>query len=196
MLVALLAYLAADASALAPRESASGLHRVALGMAAEPVAGPGISPARNVLGSDLECCCANVRDSGIGTGFFRDGHCSTGVSDAGRHTVCVEATDDFLAFSRAVGNDLSTPRAEYIFPGLRGGDKWCLCAARWEQARLAGCPPRVFLRATHEKTLQYTTIDHLKANAVDLDESEEDIRRLDILREEAMRIAGLADPQK
>lgn len=77
--------------------------------AASPTEGDGIAPARNVLGGELQCCCANVGGSGIGTGFYRDGHCSTGQQDEGRHTVCIEATEEFLKFSKAVGNDLSTP---------------------------------------------------------------------------------------
>ena len=79
---------------------------------AEPAKGPGIQVPRNVLGGDLECCCADVRGSGIGTGFYRDGHCSTGQDDEGRHTVCIEATDEFLEYSEAVGNDLSTPNPQ------------------------------------------------------------------------------------
>ncbi|KAJ8599965.1 hypothetical protein CTAYLR_002857 [Chrysophaeum taylorii] len=151
------------------------------------------SPERgtNVLGGELECCCADVRGTGVGTGFWRDGHCSTGKADEGRHTVCVVATDEFLAFSRAVGNDLSTPRPEFLFPGLKSGDLWCLCAARWEQARRAGVAPQVYLRATHEKTLQHTSLDHLREAALDLNESDREVDRLNSLREEAMRAAGL-----
>ena len=85
----------------------------------KPREGPGISVPRNVLGGDLECCCADVRGSGIGTGFYRDGHCSTGQDDEGRHTVCIEATADFLDFSASVGNDLSTPNPQWMFPGAR-----------------------------------------------------------------------------
>jgi hypothetical protein len=85
----------------------------------KPREGPGISVPRNVLGGDLECCCADVRGSGIGTGFYRDGHCSTGQDDEGRHTVCIEATADFLEFSASVGNDLSTPNPQWMFPGAR-----------------------------------------------------------------------------
>ncbi len=96
----------------------------------EPYSGEGVAPALNVLGTELQCCCANVRGTGMGTGFYRDGFCSTGNQDAGRHTVCCEVTDDFLSYSKAVGNDLSTPMPQYLFPGLKGGDVWCLCAAR------------------------------------------------------------------
>ena len=144
----------------------------------------------NVLGSDLECCCADVRD-GIGTGFYRDGYCSTGNDDVGRHTVCVEATDDFLQFSKLVGNDLSTPIPEFMFPGLRAGDKWCLCASRWEQARLSGAAPNVVLKATHEKSLEHTEYDHLKAFAIDIDDVLEEENRVDALRQRAMQRAGL-----
>ena len=98
---------------------------------AAPHEGPGISVPRNVLGGDLECCCADVRGSGIGTGFYRDGHCSTGQDDEGRHTVCIEATSEFLEFSASVGNDLSTPNPQWMFPGVMPGDQWCLCAARY-----------------------------------------------------------------
>ena len=82
----------------------------------------------NVLGTELTCCCSNVGGSGIGTGFYRNGFCSTGEMDLGRHTVCVRVTSDFLAFSKSVGNDLSTPMSQYNFPGLKDGDVWCLCA--------------------------------------------------------------------
>mmetsp|Transcript_14549 Transcript_14549/g.58078 ORF Transcript_14549/g.58078 Transcript_14549/m.58078 type:complete len:1257 (-) Transcript_14549:1342-5112(-) len=129
----------------------------------QPTRGPGIAPPQNVLGGELECCCADVRGSGVGTGFFRDGHCSTGPQDAGRHTVCCVATADFLEFSKAVGNDLSTPRPEFWFPGLLPGDRWCLCAARWAEALEAGVAPAVYLRATHEATLRYATLDALRS---------------------------------
>lgn len=116
--------------------------------------------ARNVLGGVLlPCSMAPL------TGWFRDGCCNTDANDAGLHTVCVEMTADFLAFSRERGNDLSTPRPEYGFPGLKPGDRWCLCAARWEEARQAGKAPRVVLAATHEATLLVAGIDHLRAHA-------------------------------
>ncbi len=88
------------------------------------------------------------------TGFYRDGYCRTGLDDTGRHTVCIEATDEFLAFSKSGGNDLSTPMPEYGFPGLKPGDRWCLCAPRWQEALEAGVAPRVVLGATHEGALQ------------------------------------------
>ena len=99
-------------------------------------ASPSSGPALNVFGELLGCCCTNPL-----TGFYRDGHCRTGPQDHGRHLVCAEVTDAFLAFSRSRGNDLSTPRPEYEFPGLKDGDRWCLCALRWREAYEAGCAP-------------------------------------------------------
>ena len=106
--------------------------------AASPTEGDGIAPARNVLGGELQCCCANVGGSGIGTGFYRDGHCSTGQQDEGRHTVCIEATEEFLKFSKAVGNDLSTPMQPHhlkasSFDQAEAGNqpKFLHRAARW-----------------------------------------------------------------
>jgi uncharacterized protein (DUF2237 family) len=116
--------------------------------------------AHNVLGGVLLPCSMTPI-----TGFFRDGCCNTDESDIGLHTVCAEMTEDFLEFSRATGNDLSTPSPEYDFPGLRPGDRWCLCAARWEEARLAGYAPKVVLAATHEATLLVTAIAHLRTHA-------------------------------
>lgn len=92
--------------------------------------------AVNVLGTPLQVCCSNVRGTGIGTGFYRDGCCTTGEQDVGRHTVCVQVTTNFLDYSRKVGNDLSTPVPEYMFPGLKDGDIWCLCAQRWVQVSI------------------------------------------------------------
>ncbi|GMI32943.1 hypothetical protein TeGR_g7745 [Tetraparma gracilis] len=143
----------------------------------------------NVLGSDLRCCCSNVGGSGIGTGFYRDGHCSTGPQDEGRHTVCMVATEEFLAFSKSVGNDLSTPNPAYGFPGVRPGDRWCLCASRWVQALQAGCAPGLCLLATHEKTLGAVTretrgalLAALREHAVDGEEAQEVERELDEAR--------------
>jgi uncharacterized protein (DUF2237 family) len=102
------------------------------------------------------------------TGFFRNGCCDTGPSDLGSHTVCIVATAAFLAFSKQRGNDLSTPLPEYGFPGLQPGDRWCLCAPRWQEALEAGQPPRVVLSATHEGALAYCSLDDLKQYAVDL----------------------------
>ncbi|MBR0683982.1 DUF2237 domain-containing protein [Roseomonas eburnea] len=117
--------------------------------------------ARNVLGGLLLPCSVAPL-----TGFFRDGCCTTGPDDVGLHAVCAEMTAAFLAFSRARGNDLSTPRPEFGFAGLHPGDRWCLCAARWEEARRAGVAPPVLLEATHEAALRVTTRDHLLAHAV------------------------------
>ncbi|MEI6418236.1 MAG: DUF2237 domain-containing protein [Sphingomonadales bacterium] len=117
--------------------------------------------ARNVLGGPLETCSVNPL-----TGWWRDGCCNTDANDRGLHTVCAVMTVEFLAFSQSVGNDLSTPRPEFGFPGLKPGDRWCLCAARWEEARRAGFAPDVVLEATHEKTLEVTMLGHLQAHAV------------------------------
>ncbi|KAL7464746.1 hypothetical protein ACHAXS_005084 [Conticribra weissflogii] len=125
----------------------------------------------NVLGTELSCCCSNVRGSGIGTGFYRNGFCSTGDMDLGRHTVCVQVTDAFLQYSQSVGNDLSTPMPQYNFPGLKDGDIWCLCAQRWAQAYNAGKAPRLFLKSTHEKTLDYVPLEILKVFALDMEEA-------------------------
>ena len=123
--------------------------------------------ATNVLGTVLQPCCTDVGGTGIGTGFYRNGYCATGEQDLGRHTVCVKVTDEFLSFSKAVGNDLSTPMPQYMFPGLKNGDIWCLCAQRWVQAYEYNAAPKLYLQATHEKTLTYTTFDVLRAFALD-----------------------------
>ena len=102
------------------------------------------------------------------TGFYRTGCCETGGDDHGVHTVCAVMTDEFLSFSKAAGNDLSTPMPEYGFPGLKAGDQWCLCASRWEQARQNGKAPRVRLAATNKATLLLCELDDLKAHAIDL----------------------------
>jgi uncharacterized protein (DUF2237 family) len=125
---------------------------------------PGRRPAaRNVLGGSLEICSLQPR-----TGFFRNGCCDTSPEDLGSHTVCAEMTAEFLAFSRASGNDLSTPRPEFGFQGLRPGDRWCLCAPRWQEALEAGMAPRVVLRATHEGALEWCDLADLKRHAIDL----------------------------
>lgn len=117
---------------------------------------------RNVLGGALlPCSIAPL------TGFYRDGCCNTGPGDIGLHVVCAEMTEAFLAFSRGAGNDLSTPIPEFGFAGLKPGDRWCLCAARWEEARLAGVAPPVLLEATHEAALQVAAREHLLAHAID-----------------------------
>ncbi|MEF8750696.1 MAG: DUF2237 domain-containing protein [Candidatus Accumulibacter necessarius] len=118
---------------------------------------------RNVLGGLLGSCSEKPM-----TGFFRDGCCNTGSEDFGSHTVCVLLTDDFLEFSKARGNDLSTPRPEFGFPGLNAGDRWCLCAARWREAFQAGKAPRVVLNSTNEACLLIVELDDLKRHAIDL----------------------------
>ena len=117
----------------------------------------------NVLGAPLETCCMNPR-----TGFYRTGSCESGVDDVGVHSVCVQVTAEFLRFSAARGNDLSTPNPQMNFPGLQAGDRWCLCAARWQEALQAGMAPRVVLRATHQRTLQIVDLEDLKKYALDL----------------------------
>lgn len=118
---------------------------------------------QNVLGGALECCCTSPM-----TGFFRDGACRTGPQDLGSHTVCAQVTAEFLAFTRARGNDLSAPAPEFGFPGLRPGDRWCLCAVRWHEALQAGVAPPVMLMATHERALEVIDLDDLKRHALDL----------------------------
>ena len=117
----------------------------------------------NVLGTPLEVCGTDPV-----TGFYRDGCCNTGPDDAGMHTVCVIVTDEFLKFSKSKGNDLSTPIPQYGFEGLKAGDAWCLVALRWEEEREAGAAPRVKLRATNNKTLEYVELEDLKAHQIDL----------------------------
>lgn len=120
--------------------------------------------ARNVLGTDLESCSEDPL-----TGFYRDGCCNTGGNDAGVHVVCALMTNEFLAFSAEAGNDLSTPNPAFGFKGLVAGDRWCVCAARWAEARDAGAAPQLVLAATHMAMLEYATLDELKAHAVDVD---------------------------
>lgn len=116
----------------------------------------------NVYGEPLDTCCTAPM-----TGFYRTGCCETGGDDVGVHTVCAVMTEDFLAFSRSVGNDLSTPMPAYGFPGLREGDRWCLCASRWQQALEAGMAPRVDLRATHVRSLEFVELADLERFAID-----------------------------
>lgn len=116
---------------------------------------------KNVLGQPLLPCGHDPL-----TGFYRDGCCRTGPDDLGQHTVCAVVTENFLAFSRQVGNDLSTPRPEFHFPGLRPGDRWCLCAARWKEAWQAGCAPQVILEATHESALRLIPRSVLEEHAL------------------------------
>lgn len=118
---------------------------------------------RNVLGGPLASCSERPM-----TGFFRDGCCATSDEDLGSHTVCAEMSEEFLVFSKSRGNDLSTPRPEYGFPGLKPGDRWCLCAARWREALLAGHAPRVVLSASNEAALEIVSLEDLKRHASDL----------------------------
>src|SRR5262249_9035377 len=125
--------------------------------------GGGRAPSRNVLGERLGGCSIKPM-----TGLFRHGCCDTSPEGAGMRTVCIVATAEFLRFSKARGNDLSTPMPEYGFAGVQPGDRWCLCAPRWQEALEAGEPPRVVLRATHEGALDYCDLADLKRFAVDL----------------------------
>lgn len=124
---------------------------------------PGRGGQLNVLGGPLLTCS----DSPV-TGFFRDGCCNTSDEDFGSHTVCVVLTDEFLAYSKAAGNDLSTPRPEFDFPGLKAGQRWCLCAARWVEAWRAGKAPKISLNSTNQAALEIVPLDLLKQYAVDL----------------------------
>jgi hypothetical protein len=117
--------------------------------------------ARNVLGSDLEPCSMDPV-----TGFYRDGCCNTGAEDRGVHTVCTQMTDEFLAFSKSRGNDLSTPQPAFGFPGLVAGNRWCLCAERWQEAFDAGVAPSVFLESSHAATLEWVSLEALRSHAV------------------------------
>ena len=122
-----------------------------------------IAESVNVLGEKLETCGKDPI-----TGFYRDGCCNVGPDDFGLHAVCAVVTAEFLEFSKAQGNDLSTPRPEFGFEGLKPGDSWCLCAARWQEAFEAGSAPRVRLRATHQAALEKCGLDDLKAHGADL----------------------------
>jgi uncharacterized protein (DUF2237 family) len=122
-----------------------------------------IDESLNVFGEPLETCGTRPM-----TGFFRDGCCNTSAQDAGSHTVCVQTTREFLEFSRFRGNDLSTPVPEFDFPGLKPGDRWCLCAARWLEAHQHGMAPRVFLRSTHRRALEVIPLELLRQYAADL----------------------------
>ena len=119
--------------------------------------------AKNVLGTELEPCC--MENS---TGWFRNGCCNTDESDFGAHVVCVEVTEGFLQFSKETGNDLSSPNPMFDFPGLKSGDRWCLCAARWVEAYQEGMAPRVHVRSTDESALDFVDLKTLKEFAVDL----------------------------
>jgi uncharacterized protein (DUF2237 family) len=125
--------------------------------------GRGPRPSRNVFGEPLQPCSTAPL-----TGFFRNGCCDTSPEDVGSHTVCVVMTDAFLRFSKSRGNDLSTPLPEFGFPGLKAGDRWCLCAPRWREAFEAGQAPLVVLRATHQGALEHCALEDLKRHAIDL----------------------------
>jgi uncharacterized protein len=116
--------------------------------------------ARNVLGERLELCCTAPM-----TGFYRDGMCTTGGGDVGTHVICAQMTEEFLTYTQSRGNDLSTPRLS--FPGLKPGDRWCLCASRWKEAFDAGVAPPVVLSSTHALALEYASLDELKRHALD-----------------------------
>lgn len=120
-----------------------------------------MSIIRNVLGSNLSPCSQEPK-----TGFFRDGYCSTCDEDFGRHVVCARMTEAFLNYTKAKGNDLSTPNPAYGFPGLKAGDSWCLCAARWQEAFEDGVAPQVVLESTHESALEIVSLENLKKHAV------------------------------
>jgi uncharacterized protein (DUF2237 family) len=117
---------------------------------------------KNVLGTELQSCSTDPI-----TGFYRDGCCRTGPDDYGLHLVCTEVTDEFLAFSKAAGNDLSTPNPMYRFPGLKAGDRWCLCVERWKEALEAGMAPKIVLESTHISALEYVDLEDLEAYAVE-----------------------------
>ncbi|NEQ48993.1 MAG: DUF2237 domain-containing protein [Leptolyngbya sp. SIO3F4] len=117
---------------------------------------------KNVLGDNLQICCTNPM-----TGFYRDGTCNTGPNDMGSHVVCAEVTAEFLAYTKAQGNDLSTPMPMYQFPGLKPGDRWCLCASRWKEAHNAGVAPKVVLASTHEATLGTVSLEILQQYATE-----------------------------
>lgn len=117
----------------------------------------------NVFGENLQPCSQSPK-----TGFFRDGCCNTSDEDLGSHTVCIETTAEFLAFSKARGNDLSTPHPEFGFPGLKAGDRWCLCAARWLEAYENNAAPKVFMASTHERALEIIQPTLLRRYALDL----------------------------
>ncbi|MGB3308536.1 MAG: DUF2237 domain-containing protein [Nodosilinea sp.] len=121
-----------------------------------------MTTATNVLGTSLASCCTSPM-----TGFYRDGCCNTGAGDMGVHVVCAQMTPEFLAFTKAQGNDLSTPVPAFAFPGLKPGDRWCLCAPRWQEALDAGVAPPVMLDATHATAIEHVSLSDLKNHALD-----------------------------
>ncbi len=120
-----------------------------------------MTAAKNVLGTDLILCCTSPL-----TGYYRDGYCRTGGQDYGVHVVCAQVTPEFLEFTKLRGNDLSTPVPEFNFPGLKPGDRWCLCASRWQEALDAGVAPPVILEATHARVLEVVSLHQLKQYAL------------------------------
>ena len=120
-----------------------------------------MSEAKNVLGTELKVCCTSPM-----TGFYRDGKCNTGGGDFGAHVVCAQMTEEFLAFTQSQGNDLSTPAPMFNFPGLKPGDRWCLCASRWKEAMDAGVAPPVALESTHASALEYVSLSELQTYAM------------------------------
>ena len=127
-----------------------------------------VQQSRNVLGGVLRACSTDPE-----TGFYRNGHCQTGPRDAGNHVVCAEMTEAFLEFTKQRGNDLITPRPEMNFPGLEPGDRWCVCAARWQEAVAAGVAPPVVLSATNEAALKVLDLETLKTHALDASPSDD-----------------------
>ncbi len=119
-------------------------------------------PSESVLGQPLLPCSTDPM-----TGFYRDGCCDTGAHDRGSHTVCAEMTAEFLEYTKARGNDLSTPRPEFGFPGLKPGDRWCLCASRWVEAKRAGVAPPVYLASSHKRALQVASLEELLEHSAD-----------------------------
>ncbi|MGG6296427.1 DUF2237 family protein [Leptolyngbya sp. AN02str] len=117
--------------------------------------------SKNVLGSALQPCCMSPV-----TGFYRNGSCETGPTDYGTHVICAQVTEEFLRYTKAQGNDLSTPMPAYDFPGLKAGDRWCLCASRWKEALDDGIAPPVILESTHSAALNYVSIEDLEAHAI------------------------------
>ncbi|MEH1910156.1 DUF2237 family protein [Nostoc sp.] len=120
-----------------------------------------MTDAKNVIDGNLEVCCTSPM-----TGFYRDGFCRTGGQDFGSHVVCAQVTSEFLEFTKSRGNDLSTPVPDFNFPGLKPGDRWCLCASRWQEALDAGVAPPVILSATHARALEVVSLDELKKYAL------------------------------
>lgn len=120
-----------------------------------------MTDAKNVIDGNLEVCCSSPV-----TGFYRDGFCRTGGQDFGSHVVCAQVTSEFLEFTKSRGNDLSTPVPDFNFPGLKPGDRWCLCASRWQEALKAGVAPPVILSATHARALEVVSLDELKKHAL------------------------------